>query len=519
MEIVKVKSKSKKKIDDSSGSSKKAKAKRKKEEATTTKKTKKVVQTKKKNGSTPKKASPPPSPTTKKQPAKKKSNSLKKKGVDDDDNNDALNIEVDENLLFMTNDKLSKSLEPCDKYDINRPDNITIASKKDQSVKATKVIKKREKQRIFDLAIEQSQAYFNDIENEPNRMFGPLPAAIYPMQRFLMNGFLPVDNMNPAATISCVTRNLKEECDFINSEKLKQRELDNSIKSSSSSTNTPSSIKTNGPGNTDQQGKKRDLSNTKLNQVWGTTYHSFGYNRRIPKELKLGIDRAYIGEKVKIFKLCYDDDCIEPDVEFGSMPSNSRMFNQTRDTHYMKYKCADKIVLDSAKMIPRPQIEVIDRAYFRKYRRKPEPNEQVELCASGTRCVFNVIIRNKHQAYIARIFYSRNEIRHKIIYNKERLCIDCLLKLWTKVHDQNVSHEIDVQRPFNYFSVKVGPKEYSSHCLLSNIENDRPTGIEGHVPRFSGNNRRNAVVVKNYDDGNQIHTTFTPYLEEIGMDF
>ncbi len=505
METVKLKSK--KKLDHSSDRQKKNKGvdeKIKKKRKTKTE-SKKGEQRKK--TSTPKKASAPKS-SNKRTNKTMVTNTLKKKIEDDDSNNTG--IEIDDNLLFMTNDKLSKSLEPCDKYDINRPDNITIASKKDQSVKATKIVKEREKQTIFNLAIEKAQAYFNDIQNEPNRMFGPTPVAIYPIQRFLANGFLPVDNMNPAATISCVTRNLTEECDFIASEKLKQKELDR-IKSAN---NTGKSN-----GGAGDQGKKRDLSNTKLNQVWGTTYHSFGYNRRIPKELKLGIDRAYIGEKVKIFKLCYDYDCIEPDVEFGSIPSNSRMFNKIKDTHYMKYKCADKVVLDSAKMIPRSPMETIDRAYFRKYRRKPEPNEQVELCSSGIRCMFMLIVRNKHQAYIPRVFRSPDEIKYKVVHNTEKLCIDCLLKLWTKVHDQNVSHEIEVQRPFNYFSVKVGPREYSTHCLLSNIENDRPTGIEGNVPRFSGNNRRNAVVAKNYDNGNQIHTTFTPYLAEIGMDF
>ena len=71
----------------------------------------------------------------------------------------------------------------------------------------------------------------------------------------------------------------------------------------------------------------------------------------------------------------------------------------------------------------------------------------------------------------------------------------------------------------NYFSVICAPNEYSQHCMLTVIENGRRTGIEKHVPRFSENLRHNVTIVKEYDEGRQLHTTYTPYLAEIGMDF
>lgn len=436
-------------------------------------------------------------------------------GGDDEDADDGDDgLEIDKNLLFIKKDNLSKSKDPCDKYMNNPTDKIVKASQLDQRSKSVHIIKERGNQSIFNLAIEKSHAYFNDIDNEPFRVFGThssssskSPVAIYPMQRFLMNGFFPVDNMNPSSTISCMTRNLQEECDFIASEKQKEKDRAD-LKEKSPET-----------AQTDEQCKKRDLSNTKLNQVWGSTYHSFGYNRRIPKELKDSMHRAYTGEKLKIFKQCYEHDCIEADVDFGSIPTDFRMFNDINESYYEKYKAADQIAYDSSEMVPRVSIELVKRSHFRKYRRKPEPDEQVELCSMGSRCVFNVMIKDKHQAYTGRVFYTPDEIKNKVIFNKEKLCIDCILKLWTKTHDLNVSNEIEAVKPMNHFSVKCEPGEYSPHCLLSVEENNKPTGIQKHVPRFSDKNRDNMVVVKNYDDGKQLHTIYTPYLEEIGMDF
>ena len=76
------------------------------------------------------------------------------------------------------------------------------------------------------------------------------------------------------------------------------------------------------------------------------------------------------------------------------------------------------------------------------------------------------------------------------------------------------------ERPINYFTVQCKPNQYSPHCMLSVVENDKPTGIVGHVPRFSLNNRRIVTHQRyRYSSDNKYETVSVPVLVETGMDF
>lgn len=426
-------------------------------------------------------------------------------------------LDIDPNLLFLPNDGLSKSMDPYDRFDNNSPDKVMDANSLSQKSKSTHILTDRGKQTILNLSHDKSHPYYsNELSTPTARLNVILPRAIYPMQRFLENGFIPVDNMNPMATIACITRNLTEECEFIADQK-----IDEAKKKAKSNNNSKGKNGDIGDDGMAIEGNKKiDLANTKLTQLWGEDqYHSFGYHRRRPKELQAAMDKSYLSEKLENFKACYEYDCIEPDVNFGTIPSGMRMFTQIYDKYYALYKADDQIIFDSTAMTPKIEIEVLERNYLRKYRMKPEPNEKVELCSRGNQCVFMVLIKAGHQGYVARVFYTKNEIKSGIIHNTEKLCIDCLLKLWTRTHDLNIFHEITVDKAMNYFSVICAPNEYSQHCMLTVIENGRRTGIEKHVPRFSENLRHNVTIVKEYDEGRQLHTTYTPYLAEIGMDF
>lgn len=429
-------------------------------------------------------------------------------------------LDIDPNLLFLVNDNLSKSMDPYDRFNNNSSEKVIDPNTMSQKSKSTNIIIERGKQTIINLSHDKSHVYYNnDLAPSNARLHEILPSTIYPMQRFLENGFTPVDNMNPIATISCITRNLIEECDFIADQK--KDDARKKVKLNDGTSTSVNNNKNNKESDDTTEGSKKvDLANTKLTQLWGEDqYHSFGYHRRRPKELQAKMDKAYQSEKLNIFKACYEYDCIEPDVNFGTMPSGMRMFTQIHDQFYHLYKIDDQIIFDSTAMTPKIGIEVLERNYLRKYRMKPEPNEKVELCSKGKECVFMVLIKAGHQGYVGRVFYTKNEIKSGIIHNTDKLCIDCLLKVWTRTHDLNIFHEIKVDKAMNHFSVKCEPGEYSKHCMLTVEENGRQTGIEKHVPRFSENMRHNVTIVNEYDEGRQLHTTYTPYLAEIGMDF
>jgi hypothetical protein len=82
-----------------------------------------------------------------------------------------------------------------------------------------------------------------------------------------------------------------------------------------------------------------------------------------------------------------------------------------------------------------------------------------------------------------------------------------------------VANEVEVKKQMNHFSVKCCPGEYSRHCLLKQRENDKSTGIIGHVPRFSAKNYISDSINKEYIDNGMKHTVRLPYLREVGMDF
>ncbi len=71
----------------------------------------------------------------------------------------------------------------------------------------------------------------------------------------------------------------------------------------------------------------------------------------------------------------------------------------------------------------------------------------------------------------------------------------------------------------NHFAVECRAGQYSPLLMLTVMENDRPTGISKHVPRFSCNNRQFVALAQLHHDGDKLHKIYTPYLAEVGMDF
>ena len=331
--------------------------------------------------------------------------------------------------------------------------------------------------------------------------------------------------------------------------------------------------------------QKEDLSSIRLNLLFGSSHFSFNYNRRVTRERQLEMIREQLQDRDERLRHFYENDVLDEDITLGRLqPRDSKMFHQLIQTHQSKYRLGDGILRDAASLLPKVDPgKPVDRAYIQQYRLRPVEGD--ELCANGALCVFNTLYRtDKNARYIGKVFrteeqkawlesraYRASQRRREQIQkrqttmdprddNEERywsekgrdfeekedeeednweeedpaeefkrslydhgLCIDCLLKFWTIQHDINVSNEIIAERQFNYFTVKCGPGQYSSHVMLKVMENGRMTGIFGDVPRFSASNRRRrlqpARPLELRSSGSAAPTLPLWYIDEKGMDF
>lgn len=408
-------------------------------------------------------------------------------------------LEVDaEGMLFLEDDALAKAKEPSDRLRIEQ-DELDPAAL-EQKALAVHTMPPRDQQTIKTLALSGAQAFHNDIAMDLKRMnwYANANQKALPLQRVLEQGFLPIDNLNPEATIACLTRDLRAESQYMSH-----------LRAQSQAKET--------------QGVKRDLSIAKLNSVNGVSYHSLNYNRRTPKDVEERMRESAQSERMRKFYEMYQHDRVEVNVEFGAIPSDFPMFQQLRAQYGRKYQAHEAIVQDSADLVPKVDVEVVPREYIRKYRQRAPDGldpKAVEHCSHGAQCIFMTFSSDKRVGYVGQVFYTPLERKGQVQFrNHDRLCIDCLLYLWTKTHDRNVANEVAVDKPMNHFSVECRPGQYSPLKMLTVMENDRPTGISKHVPRFSCNNRQFVAVAQQFREGDKLHTVYTPFLAEVGLDF
>lgn len=278
-----------------------------------------------------------------------------------------------------------------------------------------------------------------------------------------------------------------------------------------------------------QQQGGGDTSNKKLNTIFGGILYSFGYNRRTPQVQYKKAKAHDIEDRALRFEEHYRHDQLPSETSVGEYAHNSVMFKEIKRQFMPKYASRHKTLRDTAALTPKTDLEVISREYILSFRHPPVDDES--LCANHEHCVFNTFSSDKNVRYIGKVFYTEGERRRQddIIvdavddddntYNRHRLCYECLIRKWTIEWVMNIQHESIPERPINYFTVMCKPGQYSPHCMLSMVENDKPTGIVGHVPRFSNNNLHIVTLVRSVKrDGKYIQVT-VPMLDETGMDF
>lgn len=273
-----------------------------------------------------------------------------------------------------------------------------------------------------------------------------------------------------------------------------------------------------------QQQQQGDTSNKKLNTIFGGILYSFGYNRRTPQVQYKKAKAHDIEDRALRLAEHYRHDQLPSETSVGEYAHNSIMFKEIKRQFMPKYLSRHKTLRDTAALTPKTDLEVISREYILSFRHPPVDDEQ--LCANHEHCVFNTFSSDKNVRYIGKVFYTEGE-RTRLkeeeeddnTYNRHLLCYECLIRKWTIEWVMNIQQESIPERPINYFTVMCKPGQYSPHCMLSMVENDKPTGIVGHVPRFSNNNLHIVALVRNIKRDNKYIQVSVPMLDETGMDF
>lgn len=276
-------------------------------------------------------------------------------------------------------------------------------------------------------------------------------------------------------------------------------------------------------------------SNKKLNCIFGGILYSFGYNRRTPQVHYKKAKAHDIEDRAARLEEYYRHDQLESETSVGEYAHNFTMFKEIRRQLLSKYHQRHKTQRNAATLTPKTDLEEISREYIASFRQPPCEGE--EVCANREQCVFNTFSADKNVRYIGKVFYTENE-RARLLKrqlsgevplvrgdddegdgNTHLLCYECLLRKWTIGWVLNVQRGTVPERSINYFTVMCKPGQYSPHCMLSMMENDTPTGIVGHVPRFSNNNLHIVALVRSVKrDGKYIQIS-VPMLDETGMDF
>ena len=364
------------------------------------------------------------------------------------------------------------------------------------------------------------------------------PPPSFPLQELMGDqGFFSKNNEHVEHVLKCIIKDKRNDIDFskFNKTGLPDNANDPDARRKHAAGSKHSLLSGGGPNNGDTCTKK-------LNHILGNSFYQYGYNRRRPeaqyKKMKV-LDSA---DRLERFREFYKYDQLDEDeTNYGEAPNNSKMFRKLRRDNGEKFNRRNEQLRLSAALTPKADVEEISKEQILEARQPPGTGDA--LCSNGAKCIFNTFSPDKTARYIGKVFYTERE-RAKIVkdqiegksmemddfdeeaeeeeeesHNKHRLCIDCLFKRWTIQWAINISHEIVPERQINYFTVQCKPGQYSPHCMLSMLENNKPTGIVGNVPRFSLNNRRIVTHQRHRRTESKYETVSVPVLVETGMDF
>lgn len=228
----------------------------------------------------------------------------------------------------------------------------------------------------------------------------------------------------------------------------------------------------------------------KLSLVAGNMETVLGYKRNSSASQKCSTFEDFDQDKAKRVEQCFRLDPLEDESPFGGIPTSYKMYQTLRAEKGEKYDNRAESMKKQSSMVGKTDLEIINRDYFLKYRKRPQPGE--ELCLNGTNCLFYTFCNDPEIRYVARAFQTPNEEKSGV--PKKGPCIDCYLCKLTLHVNEMKEKSINQSHPINHFSVLVGVGQYNQKCMLEVSFNRHETGITGCVPRYSENYRDKAVL-------------------------
>jgi len=249
--------------------------------------------------------------------------------------------------------------------------------------------------------------------------------------------------------------------------------------------------------------ERHQAASVKLSTTLGGPVNfAFLYEKRASNEHKKYTFSEFDRGRAEIRAHFFLNDPLDDEVPYGSPPYRFKLFRELQAANYAQYKARIEAPRDAASHFPRPELEVINRAYITHYRKRPRDGEAT--CAHGTRCRFYLFRTDPALRYVGRVFLTPRQANAARAREEEEgdtaraasplLCIDCLLCKWTWECVDNIANEVQQSVPMNHFSVIVGEGEYAQACMLPVRYNKLATGVVGCVPWYDVHQRMMKTV-------------------------
>jgi hypothetical protein len=265
-------------------------------------------------------------------------------------------------------------------------------------------------------------------------------------------------------------------------------------------------------------------SSVKISLMFNEINDIFRYERRASIDHKKFIFNLYDENKAERTRNFFINDQLEDETPYLSVPSDFKLYQNLKKANWEKYQAREESMRDAASLVPKPDLEEVNREYIKLFRLRPKKGQ--ELCSQGTRCYFYTFSSDPEVRYIGQVFrtqrqqYEYEKTRADLItknVDNNHLCIDCLLARWTKECMDNIAKERSQKLPINHFTVIVGEGEYNAGCMLPVVFNKLVTGIVGCIPEYDAK-KRTVETISHRRLGEVVLTT-EKYIGEIGMDF
>lgn len=410
-----------------------------------------------------------------------------------------------------------------------------IENDEHQRAVARKLIPKRENQTKNTLAIQNIHGKltdFNETDQVPEKSLITELVDInlnyhkerattqFPLEKLVTLGLLTAHVPSLNDKQQSMSRQLRDDGKFLNTqlEQLiqKNRELPPTEEKSllTTKTTTTSSKKSLNTMKKSVTPGSQTSATVKLSLVGGNMESTLGYKRNSSASQKNHTFDDFDRDKRERGKACFLLDPLEDESPYGALPTSNKMYQSLRALNKEKYDRRDEVMKKQSSLVPKTDLEYINRDYFLEYRRRPRQGEK--QCLNGTSCLFFTLTNEPDMRYIGRVFQTPNEAKNSSS-EREGLCIDCLLCKWTLHVNEMKEKSINQSHPINHFSVLVGVGQYSQKCMLEVVFNNHPTGIIGCVPKYKETYRDKNILVTRDPITDQLQQE--KYIGETGMDF